>query len=82
MKKLILAVAVLLAMTACTDKSQQMVKLSELSLRQSLGESSDVKILGYSEPDSTFGTNYLTPEEKKAVMGTMKRFVPASTFVQ
>lgn len=73
MKKLILAVAVLLAMTACTDKSQQMVKLSELSLRQSLGESSDVKILGYSEPDSTFGTNYLTPEEKKAVMGTMKK---------
>ena len=73
MKKLILAVAVLLAMTACTDKSQQMVKLSELSLRQSLGESSDVKILGYSEPDSTFGTNYLTPDEKKAVMGTMKK---------
>ena len=73
MKKLILAVAVLLAMTACTDKSQQMVKLSELSLRQSLGENSDVKILGYSEPDSTFGTNYLTPEEKKAVMGTMKK---------
>ena len=73
MKKLILAVAVLLAMTACTDKNQQMVKLSELSLRQSLGESSDVKILGYSEPDSTFGTNYLTPDEKKAVMGTMKK---------
>ena len=73
MKKLILAVAVLLAMTACTDKSQQMVKLSEMSLRQSLGESSDVKILGYSEPDSTFGTNYLTPDEKKAVMGTMKK---------
>ena len=47
MKKLILAVAVLLAMTACTDKSQQMVKLSELSLCQSLGENSDVKILGY-----------------------------------
>ena len=46
MKKLILAVAVLLAMTACTDKSQQMVKLSEMSLRQ---------------------------EEKKAVMGTMKK---------
>lgn len=59
MKKQILAVAVLLAMTACTDKSLQMVKLSELSLRQSLGENSDVKILGYSEPDSTFGTNYL-----------------------
>ena len=73
MKKQILAVAVLLAMTACTDKSQQMVKLSELSLRQSLGENSDVKILGYSEPDSTFGTNYLTPDEKKAVMGTMKK---------
>ena len=73
MKKQILAVAVLLAMTACTDKSLQMVKLSELSLRQSLGENSDVKILGYSEPDSTFGTNYLTPDEKKAVMGTMKK---------
>ena len=73
MKKLILAVAVLLGMTACTDKSQQMVKLAEMSLCQSVGEGSEVKILGVSEPDSAFGTDYLTPEEKKAVMGTMKK---------
>ena len=73
MKKLILAVAVLLGMTACMDKSQQMVKLAEMSLRQSIGEGSEVKILGVSEPDSAFGTDYLTPEEKKAVMGTMKK---------
>ena len=73
MKKLILAVAVLLAMTACTDKRQQMVKLSEMSLRQSIGEDSEVKILGVSEPDSAFGSNYLTPEEKKAVIGTMEK---------
>jgi len=73
MKKLIIAVAVLLGMTACTDKSQQMVKLAEMSLRQSVGEGSEVKILGVSEPDSTFGTGYLAPDEKKAVMGTMKK---------
>lgn len=73
MKKLILAVAVLLGMTACTDKNQQMVKLAEMSLRQSVGEGSEVKILGVSEPDSAFGTGYLTPDEKKAVMGTMKK---------
>lgn len=73
MKKLIIAVAVLLGMTACTDKSQQMVKLAEMSLRQSVGEGSEVKILGVSEPDSTFGTGYLTRDEKKAVMGTMKK---------
>ena len=73
MKKLILAVAVLLGLTACTDKSQQMAKLAEMSLRQSIGEGNDVKITGISEPDSAFGNNYLTPEEKKAVIGTMKK---------
>ena len=67
MKKLILAVAVLLGLTACTDKSQQMAKLAEMSLRQSIGEGNDVKITGISEPDSAFGSNYLTPEEKKSV---------------
>lgn len=73
MKKLILAVAVLLGLTACTGKSQQMAKLAEMSLRQSIGEGNDVKITGISEPDSAFGSNYLTPEEKKAVIGTMKK---------
>ena len=73
MKKLILAVAVLLGLTACTDKNQQMTKLAEMSLRQSIGEGNDVKITGISEPDSAFGSNYLTPEEKKAVIGTMKK---------
>ena len=68
-----IAVAVLLTMTACTDKSQQMVKLAEMSLRQSVGEGSEVKVLGVSEPDSAFGANYLAPDEKKAVIGTMKR---------
>ena len=73
MKKLILAVAVLLGLTACTDKNQKMTKLAEMSLRQSIGEGNDVKITGISEPDSAFGSNYLTPEEKKAVIGTMKK---------
>ena len=68
-----IAVAVLLTMTACTDKSQQMVKLAEMSLRQSVGEGSEVKMLGVSEPDSAFGANYLAPDEKKAVISTMKR---------
>lgn len=73
MKKLILIVAVLLGLTACTNKSQKMVKLAEMSLHQSIGEGNDVNILGISEPDSAFGTNYLTPEEKKALIGTMKK---------
>ena len=62
MKKMMIAVAVLLTMTACTDKSQQMVELAEMSLRQSVGEGSELKILGVSEPDS-----------KKATMATMKK---------
>ena len=73
MKNLMIAVAVLLTMTACTDKSQQMVELAEMSLRQSVGEGSELKILGVSEPDSAFGTSYLTPDEKKATMATMKK---------
>lgn len=73
MRKLIYALTVLLTMTACSDKKQQMTKLSEMSLCQSVGDGSDVKILGVSEPDSAFGTNYLSPEEKKAVITTMKK---------
>lgn len=73
MKKLMIAVAVLLGMTACSDKKQQMKDLAEISLCQSLGESMEMKILGVSEPDSTFGTSYLSPEEKKAVMATMQK---------
>ena len=73
MKNFMIAVAVLLTMTACTDKSQQMVELAEMSLRQSVGEGSELKILGVSEPDSAFGTSYLTPDEKKATMATMKK---------
>ena len=73
MKKLIMAVAVLLGLTACTNKSQKMTKLAEMSLRQSIGEGIEVKILGVSEPDSAFGSNYLTPEEKKAVIETMEK---------
>ena len=73
MKKIMIAVAVLLGMTACTDKRQQMVKLARQSLCQSIGENADVKIIGVSEPDSTFGSNYLSPEEKTAVMATMRK---------
>ena len=73
MKKLIIAVAVLLGMTACSDKRQQMVELAEMSLRQSLGENAQVKIIGVSEPDSAFGNSYLSSEEKTAVMATMKK---------
>ena len=73
MKKLIIAVAVLLGMTACSDKRQQMVELAEMSLRQSLGENAQVKIIGINDPDSAFGNSYLSPEEKTAVMATMKK---------
>ena len=37
MKKIVLAVAVLLSLTACTKKSEQMKELAQMSLRQSLG---------------------------------------------
>lgn len=73
MKKLMIAVAVVIGMTACTDKKQQMVELAEESLSQSIGSGSEVKILGVSEADSAFGAGYLTPDEKKAMMQTMQK---------
>lgn len=73
MKKLLIAVAVVLGMTACTDKKQQMVELAEESLSQSIGSGSEVKILGVSEPDSAFGAGYLTSDEKRAMMQTMQK---------
>ena len=67
MKKNVLAVAVLLSLTACTEKSEQMKELAQMSLRQSLG-GGQLKIMGISEPDSTFGTNYMRSDEKKAII--------------
>ena len=72
MKKIVLAVAVLLSLTACTEKSEQMKELAQMSLRQSLG-GGQLKILGVSEPDSTFGTNFMRPDEKKAIIANMNR---------
>ena len=72
MKKIVLAVAVLLSLTACTEKSEQMKELAQMSLRQSQG-GGQLKILGVSEPDSTFGTNYMRPDEKKAIIANMNR---------
>ena len=72
MKKIVFAVAVLLSLTACTEKSEQMKNLAQMSLQQSLGDG-HVKIMGVSEPDSTFGTNYMRPEEKKAIIANMNR---------
>ena len=62
MKKVMIAVAVLLMVTACTDKRQQMMDLAETSLKQSIGSGREVKIMGVSEPDSAFGTGYLAHE--------------------
>lgn len=72
MKKVVMAVAVLLSLTACTDKNEEMKQLAQMSLKQSLG-SSELKVLGISEPDSTFGTNYMRPEEKKGIVAKMNR---------
>lgn len=71
MKKMILAVAVVLSLTACTNKSQQMKELAEMSLRQSVD--GDVKILGVSEPDSAFGSKYMRPDEKKGMVQTLNK---------
>ena len=73
MKKVMIAVAVLLMTSACTDKRQQMMDLAETSLKQSIGSGREVKIMGISEPDSAFGTGYLAPEEKRAMMATMQK---------
>jgi hypothetical protein len=70
MKKLILAVAVLLGMTACTDKSQQMVKLAEMSLRQSVGEGSEVKVVR--------SVHELLDNEAVRVCKSLPKFFPGS----
>ena len=62
----------MLLLVAC-DKGEQMAKLAETNVRQSVEYPEHLKIMGISEPDSAFGTSYFTQKEMQGMMNVMQK---------
>lgn len=62
----------MLLLVAC-DKREQMAKLAETNIRQSVEYPEHLKIMGISEPDSAFGTSYFTQKEIQGMMTVMRK---------
>ncbi len=55
------------------DKKEQMVRLAEQNIRQSIDNPDQLKILGVSEPDSAFGAGYFSQKEVKGMTMMMQK---------
>ena len=67
---LVLVVVVLLA--SC-DQKQQLQKLAESTLQQTIEDPGHLKVIGISEPDSAFGTAYFTQHEVNGMIILMNQ---------
>ena len=72
MRKTVFFLLTVILLSAC-DKKDQMVKLAEMNLRQSVDYPKQLKILAVSEPDSAFGTHYFSRDEIKGMMTVMQK---------
>lgn len=72
MRKAVFFLLTVILLSAC-DKKDQMVKLAEMNLRQSVDYPKQLKILAVSEPDSAFGTHYFSRDEIKGMMTVMQK---------
>ena len=72
MRKTVFFLLTVILLSACAKKDQ-MVKLAEMNLRQSVDYPKQLKILAVSEPDSAFGTHYFSRDEIKGMMTVMQK---------
>lgn len=72
MRKLFFMTLAMLLLVAC-DKKEEMAKLAEMNIRQTVEYPKYLKIIGISEPDSAFGTSYFTQKEIQGMMTVMQQ---------
>ena len=74
MRNLILLsiVAASIAMSSCSNKKEDMKALAESNIKTSLQDQEGYKLIGMAEPDSCFGTRYMSQKEITGIINTMQ----------
>ena len=72
MRYVCMAVLAVLLMASC-DRKGRIISLAESDVMEHTQCQGKPEILGISEPDSAFGTGYLSPKEKESMMAVMQK---------
>ena len=72
MRNVCLAVLTVILMVSC-DSRDRVLSLAESDVRNHTECQGEPEILGVSEPDSAFGTGFLSQKEKKSMMAVMQK---------
>ena len=72
MRHLCIALLAVLMMASCVSKGR-ITSLAESDVMEHTDCQGKPEILGVSEPDSAFGTGYLSPKEKESLMSVMQK---------
>ena len=59
--------------TSCENHSEAMKQLAETTVKSSLQVPGSYKLIGISEPDSSFGYRYMSVKEVAGIVATMQR---------
>lgn len=72
MRYVCIAVIGVLLMASC-DRKDRITSLAESDVKEHTECQGTPEILGVSEPDSAFGSGYLSPKEKESMMAVMQK---------
>ena len=72
MKHVCIALLAVLMMASCNSK-ERIISLAESDVMEHTDCQGKPEILGISEPDSAFGTGYLSQKEKESLMSVMQK---------
>ena len=72
MRYMCIAVLGVLLMASC-DRNEKITNLAESDVKEHTECQGTPEILGVSEPDSAFGTGYLSQKEKESMMAVMQK---------
>ena len=72
MRNVCLAVLTVILMASC-DSRDRVLSLAESDVRNHTECQGEPEILGVSEPDSAFGTGFLSQKEKESMMAVMQK---------
>ncbi len=73
MRRIVYLLLMAVPLLASCDRKKEMVRLAEMNVCQGFDESTEVRIIAVSEPDSAFGTGYFTQAEVRGLATTMQK---------
>lgn len=72
MKKYLLIICCLISLSSCDNKNEDMKRLAQANIKSSLQDQESYRLIGISEPDSCFGTHYMSNSEINGIIKTME----------